>query len=104
MTYIRGANHHAPPTAVCPIVTITGSFALQGMNDRVAAHIRRSVLFSRVFEVKIAGAEHPEAINMGMKHFPDNPKFLRILSVINATLDIYPQSSKKTSNKNSTVS
>ena len=48
------------------------------------------------------GTPHPLPISIGMNDFPDNPNFLKILSMINATRAIYPQSSNIAKNINNT--
>ena len=39
-------------------------------------------------------------ISIGINDLPDKPTFLKILSIINAILDIYPKSSNKDKKKN----
>ena len=48
----------------------------------------------------IPGTPQPDEISKGMKLFPDNPNLRKILSMINATRAIYPQSSRKLKNRN----
>ena len=48
--------------------------------------ILRSLSFSMVREAMMPGTPQPVPISMGIKDFPDNPNFRKILSMINATL------------------
>ena len=48
-----------------------------------------------------AGTVHPKPISIGTKLLPDNPIFLKILSMIKATRAIYPVSSRIERKKNS---
>ena len=50
----------------------------------------------------IPGTPHPLPISIGMNDFPERPNFLKILSMINATLAIYPQLSRKAKKINNT--
>ncbi|SUQ49825.1 hypothetical protein CNEONATNEC32_02440 [Clostridium neonatale] len=52
-----------------------------------------SFSLSKVLAVIIAGTEHPNPIIIGINAFPDSPIFLISLSIIKATLAIYPLSS-----------
>ena len=42
----------------------------------------------------IPGTPHPEEMRKGINDLPDSPNLLKILSMMNATLAIYPQSSR----------
>ena len=84
------------------INAIIGSFAPQGTNVVVMIVILRSRSFSIVLDAMIPGTPHPLPINIGMNDFPERPNFLKILSMINATLAIYPQLSRKAKKINNT--
>ena len=79
-----------------------GSLAPQGINVVVIIVIFLSLSFSMVRDAIIPGIPHPEPINIGINDFPDKPNFLKILSMIKATLAIYPQLSRNARNKNNT--
>ena len=100
--YALGATHHAPLNKAAAINAIIGSFAPQGINVVVIRDIFLSLSFSIVRVAISPGTPHPVPIKIGMNAFPDNPNFLKILSMINATLDIYPQLSRKARNMKST--
>ena len=72
----------------------TGSLALQDINGTKRAVSFLSFSLSRVLAVITAGTVHPNPIIIGINAFPESPIFLISLSIINATLDIYPLSSK----------
>ena len=61
--------------------------------------IRRSLSFSTVRDPITPGTPQPVPINMGMKDFPERPNLRKILSMMKATLAIYPQPSKKARKK-----
>ena len=98
--YISGASHQHPFNKYPAISAITGSFAPQGINVVVIIVIRRSLSFSIVRVAMIPGTPHPEPIRNGMKLFPERPNLRKILSMINATLAMYPQSSRIERKKN----
>ena len=56
--------------------------------------------FSIVRVAMIPGTPHPEPIRNGMKLFPERPNLRKILSMINAILAMYPQSSRSERKKN----
>ena len=49
------------------------------------------------------GTPHPELISTGINDFPDYPNLRRILSIINAILAMYPQSSNNANKKNNNI-
>ncbi len=79
----------------------TVSFAPHGINGAVITVILRSFSFSIIFVAMIPGTLQPVHTSRGMNDFPDNPNFLKILSIIKATRAIYPQSSSTERKKNS---
>jgi len=64
---------------------------------------RLSFSFSIVLASMMAGTEHPNPISIGMNALPDNPKWRSSLSMMKAALAIYPESSRKERNKNSSA-
>ena len=79
---------------------MTGSLAPQGIVVVVIIVIRRSFSFSIVRVAMIPGTPQPCEIINGMKDLPERPNFLKILSMINATRAMYPQSSRTERKKN----
>jgi hypothetical protein len=79
----------------------TGSFAPHIINGTTNIVISLSLLESRVLAAKIPGTAHPfvESIN-GKKDLPLRLNLFIILSITNAALAIYPESSKKAIAKN----
>ena len=77
-----------PPNKAPAISPTKGIFAPQGINEVVIIVILRSRSFSIVREAIIPGTEQPEPISMGIKLFPESPKRRKILSIMNAILDI----------------
>ena len=57
--------------------------------------IRRSLSFSTVRDPITPGTPQPVPISIGMKDFPERPNLRKILSMMKATLAMYPQPSKK---------
>ena len=94
MKYALGATHQASSKRLPAISAIIGIFALQGINVVVIIVIRRSRSFSIVRDAIIPGTPQPEPISIGINDLPESPNFLKSLSIINATLDIYPQASR----------
>ena len=84
--YALGATQEAPPNRAPANSAIIGSFAPHGMKVVVIMVILRSLSFSMVREAMMPGTPQPVPISMGIKDFPDNPNFRKILSMINATL------------------
>ena len=64
--------------------------------------ILRSLSFSMVREAITPGTPHPLPISIGIKDLPESPNLRKILSMINATLAMYPQDSKNARKMNST--
>ena len=64
--------------------------------------ILRSLSFSMVRDAMIPGTPQPVPISMGIKDLPDRPNLRKILSMINATLAMYPQASRNARKMNST--
>ena len=85
--------------AIKPII---GSFALHGINVVVITVILLSRSFSIVLDAITPGTPQPVPTSIGMNDLPDNPNLLKILSMINAILDIYPQLSRKARKINNT--
>ena len=83
------------------IRTYKGKRALHDINGIISIVNRRSFLFSNVLVAIIAGTLQPNPINRGMNDLPCNPILCISLSIMNATLAIYPESSIKDINKNS---
>src|SRR5699024_4519551 len=77
-----------------------GNFAPQEKNGMTRIVAVLSFSSAKVRVLMVAGNEHPNPIIIGIKALPDKPNFLNILSKINATLAIYPESSKIEKNKN----
>ena len=100
--YIIGAIYQISGRMAPHIKAITGTFALQGMKDAVIIVISLSFLFSIILVDIMPGTVHPEDIRNGIKLLPENPNLCKILSIINAIRDIYPQSSSKDKSKNKT--
>ena len=100
--YALGATHHAPSNNAAAISAIIGSFAPQGINVVVIRDIFLSLSFSIVLVAISPGTPHPVPIRIGINAFPDNPNLLNILSIIKATLAIYPQLSRKAKKINNT--
>ena len=84
------------------INAMIGSFAPQGTKVVVITVILRSLSFSMVREAITPGTPHPLPISIGIKDFPESPNLRKILSMINATLAMYPQDSKNARKMNST--
>ena len=99
MKYMLGAIHQAPPIIAPATSAITGSFAPQGTKVDVIMVIRRFLSSSMVLVAMMAGTPQPEEISSGIKLFPDNPNLRKIRSMINATLAMYPQSSRTDKNR-----
>ena len=57
--------------------------------------ILRSLSFSIVLDAITPGTPHPLPISIGINDLPERPNLRKILSMINATRDIYPHPSKK---------
>ena len=72
---------------------IISVFAPHGINEATIIVILLSFSFSIVLVAIIPGTEHPVPISIGMNDFPESPNLRKILSKINAILDIYPISS-----------
>ena len=81
---------------------IIGIFAPHGINPVVITVILRSFSCSMVRLAKIPGTPQPVATSIGMIDLPDKPNLRSTRSIINATRDIYPISSKIESNNEST--
>ena len=62
-----------------------------------------SLSFSIVRVAIIPGTPHPELISTGINDFPERPNLRKILSIINAILAIYPQSSNNDNKKNNNI-
>ena len=73
---------------------------IKGVNKIV---IFLSLLDGKVLVDIIAGTEQPKPISIGTKLRPDNHIFLSGLSIINATLAMYPLSSNIDKKKNNTT-
>lgn len=71
---------------------------MKGVNNIA---IFRSLEEGNVLVDITAGTVHPNPINIGTIDFPDRPIFLNGLSITDATLAIYPESSKNDKKKNS---
>ncbi|MPN12241.1 hypothetical protein SDC9_159553 [bioreactor metagenome] len=82
----------------------TGHFAPQGMKGVSMMVIFLSFSFSMVLVAMIPGTEHPVPISMGIKDLPERPNLLKILSMMKATLAIYPLSSSREMKKNKIIS
>ena len=65
---------------------MTGSFAPQGINVVVIIVIFLSLSFSIVLDAIIPGTPQPLPISIGINDLPERPNFLKILSMMNATL------------------
>ena len=97
-TEINGdCPNRAPATR--PII---GSFAPHGMNVVVMIVILRSRSFSIVRDAMMPGTPQPVATRTGIKLLPDRPNWRKILSITNATRDIYPISSTMARSRNKT--
>ena len=92
--YALGPTHHAPPKSATAIMEMMGSLAPQGMNVVVMMVIRRSRSFSMVRDDMIPGTPQPVPMRIGIKDLPERPKRRNILSMMNATLAMYPQDSR----------
>ena len=60
-----------------------------------------SFLFSSALDAITAGTEQPKPSSNGIKALPESPILLIMSSITNATLDIYPLSSRKASARKS---
>ena len=94
MKYAEGATHHSPPKKAPAISATMGILAPQGIKVVVIMVILRSLSFSMVRDAMIPGTPQPVPISMGIKDLPDRPNLRKILSMINATLAMYPQASR----------
>ena len=93
-------THHALSNNAPAISAIIGSFAPHGINVVVIIVILRSLSLSIVLDAIIPGTPHPLPINIGINDFPERPNLRKILSIINATLAIYPHDSRNARNIN----
>ena len=71
-----------------------GSLALQDIKGVTMMVLKRSLGCSNAREAIRAGTVHPKPKRRGRNARPDNPRQLIISSMTNATLDIYPLSSR----------
>ena len=71
-----------------------GNFAPQLKNGITLTVATLSFSSASVLVFIIAGTEQPKPIIIGINALPESPKRLKILSKINATLAIYPVSSR----------
>ena len=71
----------------------TGSLALHDMNGLMSTVIMRLLRLSIVREAMIAGTLHPNPMIRGMNDLPCRPMQCIILSIMNAALAMYPESS-----------
>src|SRR5574344_588921 len=97
--YIAGAINTESGKNVEVIIPIITDLAVHGMKVLSIIVIRRSASFSIVRAAIIAGTPQPVPIRMGMKDLPDKPNLRKILSMMKATLAIYPESSNKDKKK-----
>ena len=74
---------------------ISGIFAPQGIKPVVITVILLSRSCSMVRDAIIPGTPQPVATSIGIKDLPERPSLRKILSIIKAMRDIYPQSSSK---------
>ena len=100
--YALQETHPALSKNAPAINAMIGSFAPQGTKVVVITVILRSLSFSMVREAITPGTPHPLPISIGIKDLPESPNLRKILSMINATLAMYPQDSKNARKMNST--
>ena len=77
-----------------------GSFAVQLINGVKRIVIFRSLSDGSVLLAMTPGTVQPKPTSIGTMLLPDSPSFLRSLSMIKATLAMYPLSSKRDRKKN----
>ena len=85
------------------IRAITGSLAEHGIKVDVMIVIFLSLSDSIVLDAWIPGTPHPVATMAGINDFPESPNLLKSLSMIKATLAIYPISSRILNSANNTI-
>ena len=74
--------------------TYMGSLALHDIKGVTRIVLKRSLLCSSALEAITAGTVQPNPRSSGRKARPDSPSLLMISSMTNATLAIYPLSSR----------
>ena len=84
--YELGATHQAPSNNAPAINAMIGNLAPHGINVVVIIVIFLSLSFSIVLEAITPGTPQPLPISIGINDLPDKPNFLKILSMMNATL------------------
>ena len=101
--YAEAAISGDPPNTAPAISPMIGSLAPHGMNVVVITVSLRSLSCSIVREAMIPGIPQPVATRHGMKLLPESPNCLKIRSITNATLLMYPISSSIASSRKSTI-
>ena len=101
--YIIGAIQGVPLNIRDINMAKIGSLAPHGINGVSNIVIRLSASDSIVLVAITPGIEQSVPISIGMKLLPDSPNFLNNLSIINATLAMYPESSSKDRKKKSSI-
>ena len=99
-TIIRPENSGKNASAKKPYI---GSLAEQLINGVSIIVILRSRSEDKVLLDITAGTVHPKPISIGTILFPESPILLSSLSITNAILAIYPESSRSDRKKNSTT-
>ncbi len=102
--YIEGATHELSGKKEAAKSAKTGSFAPHGTKGVSIIVSLRSDSFSMVLEAMMPGTEQPVPTSMGIKDFPERPNWRNILSIMKATLAMYPQSSSKDMKRNRIIS